>query len=491
MNKLIKLIIPFLLVSSLVGCQNKPADESKADESSEVESSETSDSDGREGFIDYVHTNETARLSLDYKGHDFYTDGIGEVTLRTAIDCDTAHFNPVVTTTSTLAIKARFYGIDTPESTGRIQPYGKGASNFTKSKLKSAAENGTIVISTAREDYGAPEYDSTGSRFVSLVWINETEKHAPFDSLVLLNLWIVQEGFSWVKNVDAIPRFKEVFLLAEAQARKYKLNLFSGEDDPDFPKGDFEIITLLDLKQETERIISDPNYESIYDNKKISVTGTIAGFTNGILYLQDYFSEENGGRNGGEYAAINCFCGMSAVPEKYTALNTYVRVCGVALNSENFGFQISGLEGHFPTVPSLREDDDVEILLKASENVDEHQLTYLEYTKAELNTVTTNKTFDCLNCAVRVTENLTVRDVYINDDQTEITLYFTDCSFNAYITFPYAGNPDKPQHIWKTADDFLGKSFSLQGVYTYHKTQSGKYTYQIVFNNAGDLVCVE
>ena len=472
MNKIVRLLIPFLLVSSLVGCNNpnkpseseqKPSD-SESIQDSESESELESSESAQEEFIDYVHINESARLSLDYVGHDFYTDGIGEVTLRTAIDGDTAHFNPVVTTTSTLAIKARFYGIDTPESTGRIQPYGKAASNFTKSKLKSAAEHGTIVISTAREDYGAPEYDSTGSRFVSLVWINETEKHASYDSLVLLNLWIVQDGFSWVKNVDAIPRFKEVFLLAEAQAKKFKLNLFSGEDDPDFPKGDFEIITLLDLKQETERIITDPNYESIYDNTKISVTGTVAGFTNGTLYLQDYFSEENGGRNGGEYAAINCFCGMSAVPEKYIALNTYVRVCGYAVNSENFGFQITGLEGHFPTVTSLREDDDVEILLKASENVDEHELTYLEYTKDELNTITDNKTFDCLNCAVRVTENLKVNRFYINDDQTEITLYFENCSFNAYITFPYAGNPDKPQYIWKTEADFLNKQFTLQGV---------------------------
>ena len=44
--------------------------------------------------------------------------------------------------------KIRFYGIDTPESTGNVEPYGKQASNFTKAKLEEADANGTIVISS-------------------------------------------------------------------------------------------------------------------------------------------------------------------------------------------------------------------------------------------------------------------------------------------------------------------------------------------------------
>jgi len=206
---------------------------------------------GDENWVDYAHDG-TVSLALDYKNRDFYKDGIGEVTLKTCIDGDTAHFYPVVKTTSSLAIKSRYYGIDTPESTGRIQPWGKPASDFNKEKLKNAAANGTIVVSSAQDDYGEPIPDSTGSRYVSLIWINETKKNAAFNELYLLNLEIVQEGYSWVKNVQDMPQYADTFYKAEKQAQTYKLNLFSGEDDPTMDHGDFKDTSLLNLKYDTE-----------------------------------------------------------------------------------------------------------------------------------------------------------------------------------------------------------------------------------------------
>ncbi|MBR0294961.1 MAG: thermonuclease family protein [Bacilli bacterium] len=475
--------------------ESAPAEESEEESlvPSEAESEEESvlPSEEEAEFIDYAHDGEV-KLKYDYKDHDFYTDGIGEVTLKSCIDGDTAHFYPVVQTTSRQAIKSRFYGIDTPESTGRIQPYGKPASNFTKQHLQNAAENGTIVVSTARDGYGTPIPDSTGERYVSLIWINETEQNASYDSLILLNLYIVQEGFSWVKNVEDIPEYKSVFYAAESQAKAFKLNLFSGEDDPTFPKGDFEVVTILDLKRETIKTLEDPTYHSDYDFKKVCITGTVAGYSNGTMYLEDFYDEESGGNVPGGYecASINVFCGMSSVPSKYTAINTYLCIFATAVHSEEFGFQITGAEGHFPSVTSLREDDDAIILLKAAENIDDHQLRYLEYTPQELTTVTNELTFECLNCAVRVTEPVTVSRFYISTDNKEITLSFKNCSFQAYITFNYAGDPDRPQYYWKTEEDFLNKQFLLQGVYTYYTGTSGKTSYQIVFNSVSDLVWV-
>ena len=48
------------------------------------------------------------------------------VTLNKCVDGDTAWFN-----LENKKIKARFLAIDTPESTIRVDPYGKGASEFT------------------------------------------------------------------------------------------------------------------------------------------------------------------------------------------------------------------------------------------------------------------------------------------------------------------------------------------------------------------------
>ncbi|HPS18859.1 MAG TPA: thermonuclease family protein, partial [Bacilli bacterium] len=159
-------------------------------------------------FVDYAHDGSVA-INLPYEGKDFYKDGVGQVTLALNIDGDTTHFYPVVTATSSEIIKVRYYGIDTPESTGRVQEWGATASKFTKEKINNANANGTIVVSSAQSSYGTPLHDSTGTRYVGLVWINETVKNAPSDSLILLNLMIVQAGLSWVKNVQEMPQYAD------------------------------------------------------------------------------------------------------------------------------------------------------------------------------------------------------------------------------------------------------------------------------------------
>ena len=448
---------------------------------------------GDENWVDYAHDG-TVTLGLDYVGKDFYKDGIGEVTLRTVIDGDTAHFNPVVTTTSSLAIKSRYYGIDTPESTGRIQPWGKPASNFNKEKLKEAAEHGTIVVSSAQDDYGEPIPDSTGTRYVSLIWVNLEKQHAPFNELYLLNLEIVEYGYSWVKNVQDMPQYAETFYAAERQAQAYKLHLFSDEDDPTMDPSGFKDTSLLDLKYATENYIQNADYKSEYDGKKVRVRGTVAGFSSGTLYIQSYFTEEDSeavrgeghGIPGGEYAGINIFCGMSSVPSKYKKINTFIELCVTAIYSENFGFQLTGAEGHFPIVSSEATDEDCKILLTAEQNTDDQQLYVAEYTPDQLNTVATNNSYECLMCAVKVTQPVTCDRFYINDAGDEITLGFSGMKFSAYITATYQGDPNQPYKVWKTSEDFVGKKFLMNGIYMYHKTASGKINYQIIFTDVNN-----
>ena len=185
--------------------------------SSEGTSSSADPVKGDENWVDYAN-NGSVKLSLDYSGKDFYVDGIGQFSLWTAIDGDTAHFTPAVDSLHKGTMKARFYGIDTPESTGKVQEYGKDASDYTKAMLKEADEKGTIVVSSAQDGYGEPQPDSTGQRYVSLVWINLTKKNAPKEELTLLNLMIVQEGLSWVKNVQSMPQYSDTFYAAERQA---------------------------------------------------------------------------------------------------------------------------------------------------------------------------------------------------------------------------------------------------------------------------------
>lgn len=451
---------------------------------------------GSKKMVDYAH-NGSVKLSLDYKGRDFFEDGIGQVTVNTYIDGDTTHFKNVNGDT-TRTLKARYYGIDTPESTGGIQPYGKQASNFTKEKLSNAMENGTIVVSSpfsTSEDggkgvYGQPKTDSTGERFLSLVWINETVKDAPVESLVLLNLWIVQEGLSWAKNTTEVPGYADTFSDAQIQAEKFKLKLWSNEPDPLFNYGSYESVSLLDVKHETELYLKDPTYVNKYSGANVRFTGVVSGYSNHNLYVQEYYPvDEDDPSKGGEWAGINIFTGMSALTTDYTKIGTYLQVVGVASNSETFGFQIAGTEGKWPA--SLQGgEDDCQILLTAEENVGIHALHTFEYTKDELNSNLENEVYENLFCRTKITEELVVEDAYVNDAGDEVTLYFEGCDFNAYIPFTYHGNPDDAGDVWMTADRFIGKTFSVSGVFGYHQTKSGNIKYQLIICGDSDLVCL-
>lgn len=61
------------------------------------------------------------------------------VTVKNYVDGDTTHFNVPQNVAEGGVLKARYLAIDTPESTGKIEAYGKKASKFTKEKLSSAS----------------------------------------------------------------------------------------------------------------------------------------------------------------------------------------------------------------------------------------------------------------------------------------------------------------------------------------------------------------
>ena len=443
-------------------------------------------------FIDYVHTSDVVRLTHDYKdtngnNRDFFKDGISQVTPRYYIDGDTTHFVMKDSSNQEL-IKARYYGIDTPESTANVEPYGKDAAEFTKTKLEEAKTNGTVVItSTSLDSYAAPETDSTGSRYLSLVWINTEKKDAPYNELYLLNLWIVQEGYSYVKGLDKFEDFKPVFLDAEAQARSFKLKLFSGKDDPRYNYGDYQDVSLKALNEEVVKSLKDPSYENKYENAKVRVRGTVAGYTNKILYLQAAYQDDETGKM--SYAGINIYTGMSSIPEKYRIVNTYIQVSGLALTSENFGFQISDVK-NWPKA-SAKDENDAQVLYSAKEIPEEYKIK-----DTLLPASTLNNNYDYLFQGVEVEENVTIYDGY-DSDSTPVNVTLKgkvngeDVPFSIYIPFLY--QPDENDSItkYKTYKEYVGKTYKVKGIYSFHKSLKGNISFQVILRNSSDLVLVE
>ena len=108
-----------------------------------------------------------------------------EVTVKLFIDGDTTHFHVPASVNKTGVLKARYLSINTPESTGKIEEYGKKASAFTKEKLSSAA---SIVLESESDRWN---YDGNG-RYLVWVWYKPTAD-AEYRNL---NIELLQNGLA-------------------------------------------------------------------------------------------------------------------------------------------------------------------------------------------------------------------------------------------------------------------------------------------------------
>ena len=234
--------------------------------------------------VDYV-----SQLTLDFNSETKKQ----EVTVRLFVDGDTTHFDPVQNSTlpgcnnaadfsaadapTKGYAKARYIAINTPESTGQIEPWGKAASNFTKSKLSAAT---SIIIESNDDKWNV---DSTGGRYLLWVWYKpagETEYRN-------LNLEILQNGHAWGSSV-ADNRYGTTALAAVTQAENEKLIVFSGEQDPDYYYGGPINVTLKELRFNT----------AAYAGKRVMVEGLVVANFNDSAYIEEVYYDVEGYEDG-------------------------------------------------------------------------------------------------------------------------------------------------------------------------------------------------
>ncbi|MBQ9122513.1 MAG: thermonuclease family protein [Lachnospiraceae bacterium] len=194
-----------------------------------------------------------------------------EVTVKTFVDGDTTHFNVPESVMPDGIFKARYLAINNPESTGKIEEYGKAASNFTKEKLSAAT---SIIIES---ETGSWDPDSTGGRYLVWVWY-KTEDMTEYRNL---NIEILQNGLA-LANSAGRNQYGDTCQAAIAQAKYQKLNLYSGQKDPDFYYGEAVELTLKELRANIEN----------YKDMKVAFSGIISANsgTQGI-YVEDYDPE--------------------------------------------------------------------------------------------------------------------------------------------------------------------------------------------------------
>ena len=317
-KSMIALLCAFLLVVPVLcaGCGESEKDNDKIE------------------LIDYVSS-----LTLDMTSNTKKQ----EVEVKLYIDGDTTHFDPINPTAEDREqfdktqgyIKARYIAIDTPESTGAIEEWGKKASNFTHDKLASARK---IIVESDTDKW---DIDSTGERYVLWVWYlpeGATEYRN-------LNLEILQEGLARGSST-ANNRYGEKANLALMQAQRAKLYVFSGEKDPDFYYGSAIPLSLKQLRC----------YASEYNTKKVVVTGTVVAQFNNSVYIEEYDVET------GMYFGMPVFYGYTS--GKLLEILSYgnrVKVVGT-LSAFQGSYQISGVAPYDPFYPD--HEDNCQIIEK-------------------------------------------------------------------------------------------------------------------------------
>lgn len=243
------LVVVCLLVTCFAGCKGKNADKG---------ASSTTSSDST---VDYV---EKTKLDLNS------TTKKQEVTVKSFIDGDTTHFIVPTTISATGTLKARYMGVNTPESTGKIEPWGKKASKFTKEKLSTAV---SIMVESDNDKWNV---DSTGDRHLVWVWY----KPAADADYRCLNLELIQNGLS-ISCGTVADRYGDAAMNAFQQAKSQKLHVHSTEVDPDYFYGDAYEIDLKGLRTNIE----------LYENTKVAFEGVVTYNNNNSVYVEEYDAE--------------------------------------------------------------------------------------------------------------------------------------------------------------------------------------------------------
>lgn len=265
-----------------------------------------------------VHVDYVDQLKLDLSSS---TAKFVNVKVYNYIDGDTTHFSVSSSDFPSGVLKARYLAVNTPESTGKIEAYGHKASDFTKSRLKSAV---SIVIEADGDTW---EADSTGSRYLTWVWY----KPSADSDYRNLNVELLQEGLAIASNT-ANNRYGEIAFAALTQAKNEKLYVHSGKADPDIYAGDAIPVTLKELRCNITE----------YNNKKVAVEGIVAcDYSNGI-YLEDVNPDDETGLRSGIY----CYYGfnLAGTGLEILSVGNKVRVIGTVQYYEAGGtYQISGM----------------------------------------------------------------------------------------------------------------------------------------------------
>ena len=418
MNKLSKLLILLSVIAMLVGCfaacgpteepcehtyENGVCTKCQEEDPNYVPPAGGEGGEGGGGeeeiqFVDYA-----SQLKFNPNSGKKWT----YATVKSYIDGDTTHFFVDKSEIPEGYMKARYLGINTPESTGIVEPWGKKASNYTKTQLKKAEsiENGIIIESDTAEW----DLDSTGARYLLWIWY-KTSEDGEYRNL---NIEILQQGLAYGSSTTS-NTYSEYTTKALYQATTLKLYVFNKKvKDPDYYYGKAQNLTLKELKANAKK----------YEGTLVKFEAVVAKSSGWTFYVEEYDAEND------MYFGMQIFAGAGCPIMDRFAVGNRVSIVGTLQYWENGGtYQVSNLQYDilFPddesgcrvletgSESSYRETD-VDRLMNGKINID----SYVEVDGEEtLKTVEFDYGFLALHSTVKIS-NLTVTRVYTTTSDTD------------------------------------------------------------------------
>lgn len=389
------------------------------------------------------------KMDFSYSGKEFKKDGVGEVELNRVVDGDTIS---VKSGGDFEAITIRFLGIDTPESTGTIEPWGKASSAYAKEVLYSAY---SIVL----EAEGEERMDSNGKRWLAWVWYKPTAD----SEYRLFNLEEVELAYAkYSQKVSS--KYHSVMKEANDNAKLTAKRVW-GEKDPNFnyQKETIET-TLLDLWY---------NHESFQSGTYFYVTVRLVRTIGNNMYLEDAEEQtielEDGTIITGK-GSFYAFYGYSANYYRlYNIGDVFKMRCQLEWDSD-YGSQLTGVS---KTTTAKEEDNKAPEII----TIDANELGYsMREVKDDQGNIITAMVSDLADyfCKVVTISNLKCESVKIKgtgDDQyyTAVMTNQAGVKFDVYFSNNLITK-------WK-ADEVLkvGSVYTITGGIAYYQYANGYY----------------
>lgn len=393
-----------------------------------------------------------------------------ETTVHLFVDGDTTHFNVSEDIAESGILKARYLGINTPESTGVIEKWGKQASNFTKEKLSHAT---SIYVESDDANWN---FDNTTShRCLLWVWY-QPEEGADYRNL---NLELLQEGLA-IANNSAQNRYGEYAVQCIDQAKKLKLHVYSNEKDPLFYEGESREVTLKAIRTNPEA----------YVGISVSFEAVIAREYSNTLYVEDFDDDD------GIYYGITVYYGYSMDPDalNFMQIGNRVKFVGSVQYYEAGGtYQISGLKYNVrkpeESCQLVEEGYKINYVETAPKTFNQEKLDIIVTMTSESGeTLEVPKAYDYAELAMSTTlemKNLTVTSIYTttNDASSSKGAMTLTCRAQngSYVNVRTVVLKDDGGNLI-TESAYAGKTINVRGIVDYYDG-----SYQIKVFTADDI----